>query len=91
MWSGGHQPQANPRTASQQRGDAVYQPFCKSPLASSCFAMELAVIGHCFESDLRAMRRLKVFQAFLLVVCAMFASEYKEVSGILCKGGYLKR
>ena len=49
MWLGGHQPQANPRTASQQRGDAVYQPFCKSPLASSCFAMELAVIGHCFE------------------------------------------
>ena len=38
----------------------------KRPLANSCFAMELAVIGDCFRSDLRPVRRLKVFQAFLL-------------------------
>ena len=38
----------------------------KHPLANSCFAMELAVIGHCFESDLHPVSQLKVFQAFLL-------------------------
>ena len=38
----------------------------KRPLANSCFEMKLVVIGHCFESDLHSVRRLKVFQAFLL-------------------------
>ena len=38
----------------------------KRPLANGCFAMELAVIGHCFKSDLHPVRQLKVFQAFLL-------------------------
>ena len=38
----------------------------KRPLTNSCFVMGLAVIGHCLESDLRPVRRLKVFQAFLL-------------------------
>ena len=38
----------------------------KRPLANSCFAMELAVIGHCFESDLRLVTWLKVFQTSLL-------------------------
>ena len=38
----------------------------KRPLPNSCFAIKLAVIGHCFESNLRPVRRLKVFQAFLL-------------------------
>ena len=38
----------------------------KHSLNDSYFAMELAVIGHCFESDLRPVRRIKAFQAFLL-------------------------
>ena len=38
----------------------------KRPLGNSCFAMELAVIGHSLESNLRLVKWLKVFQAFLL-------------------------
>ena len=30
----------------------------KRPLANSCFTMELAVIGHCFGSDLHPVKRL---------------------------------
>ena len=38
----------------------------KRSLANSRLAMELVLIEHRFESDLRPMRRLKVFQVFLL-------------------------
>ena len=33
----------------------------KAHVGNSCFAMELAVIEHCFESDLCPVRRLNVF------------------------------
>ena len=36
----------------------------KRPLANSCFAMELAVIGHCFGSDFAPSGAVKSFPGF---------------------------